>query len=89
MYEKSRLKMGREGRRLETQKQQREAKGCFHPRALARAIAHASAKNSDVYGINQVQPGQNQSAFAKNWRNIAARVAEEKIGKKVQKKKHS
>ena len=39
MKENGGLRSGRDGRRLETQKQQREAKVKLHPRGLARSIA--------------------------------------------------
>lgn len=50
----------------------------FHPRRLARGIAHDMAVRADVYGINQVQPGTTQSPFARNWRTEADRFAAHK-----------
>ena len=42
------LKTGREGRRLETQKQQREARGKgLHPRGLARSVGKAMGAGKD------------------------------------------
>ena len=75
MKENVGLKTGRAGRRLETQKHQREARGKFHPRGLARAVVHNMMKNDDMSGVNKVTPGTTQSPFAKNWRNIAERIA--------------
>lgn len=41
MKENPGFRTGREGRRLQTQKQQREAQVKLHPRGLARSIAKA------------------------------------------------
>ena len=67
--------MNRARRRAETRKQQREAHGCFHPRGLARAVAHRVMEHDEVGGINKVQPGATQSPFSRSWRNIADRIA--------------
>lgn len=67
--------MNRAKRRAETRKNQREARGQFHPRSLARAVVHNMMANDDMYGVNKVKPGATQSAFSKNWRNIAERIA--------------
>ena len=64
-------------KRYETRKHQREAKQHFHPRALARAIAHSRAAHSDISGINKVTPGTTQSAFARTWRTDAEMFARE------------
>ena len=69
------LKLGREGRRLETQKQQREAKGQFHPRSLARSVARKQMELNGMEQLNKVQPGASQSAFARKWRNVSANMA--------------
>jgi hypothetical protein len=58
------LKTGREGRRLETQKQQREAMGKgLHPRGLARSVAK---------GLN-VMHGQKESEIGR-WRETVAKM---------------
>ena len=75
MYEKSRMKTGREGRRLATQKQQREARGQFHPRSLARSVAHSRMKYADFERVNKVIPGASQSTFAQKWRGVAETMA--------------
>ena len=75
MYEKSKMKTGREGRRLETQKQQREAKGHFHPRSLARSVAHSRMKYAEFEQVNKVKPGATQSVFSRKWREIADAMA--------------
>ena len=67
--------MNRQKRRVETRRQQREARGCFHPRGLARAVVHRMMELDDMYGVNKVRPGTVQSAFSKNWRNIAERIS--------------
>ena len=42
------FKTGREGRRMETRKQQREARGqALHPRGLARSVAKAMGAGKD------------------------------------------
>lgn len=48
----------------------------FHPRGLVRAVVHNMMARDDMAGVNKVHPGATQSAFAKNWRNIAERVAD-------------
>ena len=63
--------MNRAERRKQTQRQQREAKGHFHPRELARAVVHNRIARQDIFGANKVRPGQTQSNFAKNWRTEA------------------
>lgn len=65
---------GRDGQRLTTQKQQREAKGKgFHPRGLARAVVHSQLKTSGATGVNK--PGMSvNSNFAKHWRDEAAAI---------------
>lgn len=78
MYEKSKMKTGREGRRLETQKHQREAKGKFHPRGLARSVAHSRMKFADFEQLNKVHPGMTQSTFSQKWRGVAAEMSMEK-----------
>ena len=58
------LKTGREGRRLETQKQQREARGKgLHPRGLARSVAK---------GMNRAH-GQTESEIG-SWRETVAKL---------------
>ena len=75
MKENAGMKTGRAGRRLETQKHQREARGQFHPRGLARSVVHNMMAHDDMFGVNKVKPGSDRSAFSKNWRNIAERIA--------------
>lgn len=70
------LKTGRQGRRLETQKHQREAKEHLHPRSLARSVAHSRMKFADFEQVNKVKPGTTQSLFATRWREVAAKMAE-------------
>ena len=67
--------MNRAKRRAETRRQQKEAQGCFHPRGLARAVAHHMMEHQDIGGINKVRPGATQSSFSIHWRNIADRIA--------------
>lgn len=62
-------------RRAETRKYQREERGQFHPRSLARAVVHNMMAHDDMSGVNKVVPGTTQSPFAKNWRNIAERIS--------------
>ena len=69
------LKTGRQGRRLETQKQQREAREHFHPRSLARSVAHSRMKYADFEQVNKVKPGATQSVFAQKWREVADQMA--------------
>ena len=47
----------------------------FHPRGLARAVVHNMMARDDLGSVNKVKPGATQSAFAKNWRNIADRIS--------------
>lgn len=67
----------RNKRRAETRRQQREAqfKGQFHPRSLARAVAHSRMKFAEFEQINKVKPGTNQSTFATKWREVASSMA--------------
>ena len=67
--------MNRATRRKQTRKQQREAKGQFHPRSLARSIVHSRVAAKDIFGVNKVHPGQTQSTFAKLWREEAETFA--------------
>ena len=62
-------------KRYETRKCQREAREHYHPRSLARAIAHRRAENSEISGINKVAPGTTQSPFALHWREEAETFA--------------
>lgn len=78
MKDKPAIKYGREGRRLETQKNQREARSHFHPRSLARGIVHARVVKKEIFGVNKVHPGQTQSTFAKLWREEAEQFASER-----------
>ena len=59
-------------------KQNTEVKQHFHPRFLARAVVHNMMARDDLAGVNKVHPGETQSAFGKNWRGIADRIAEER-----------
>ena len=61
--------------RIETRKHQREAKGKFHPRGLARAVVHNMMARDDIGNVNQGKAIGAQSPFAKNWRNIAERIS--------------
>lgn len=67
----------RKKRRAETRRQQREAREHFHPRSLARAVVHNMMVREELGGVNKKNPGVDQSPFAKNWRNIAERIATE------------
>jgi hypothetical protein len=58
--------------RYETQKHQREARGQFHPRSLARAVAHSRMKFADFEHVNKVHPGTTESTFSKKWREVVA-----------------
>lgn len=78
MKEKPRIKYGREGRRLETQKQQREAREHFHPRSLARSVAHSRMAFAEFEQVNKVHPGTAQSTFSQKWRDVADQMAVER-----------
>lgn len=69
------LKLGREGRRLETRKHQREAKGQFHPRSLARSVAHSRMTFTEMDQVNKVRPSTGHSTFSRKWREVAAQMA--------------
>lgn len=75
MKDNPKIKYGREGRRLETQKQQREAKGQFHPRSLARSVARKQMELNGMEQLNKVHPGTNKSTFAMKWRNVSDQMA--------------
>lgn len=62
-------------RRYETRKNQREARGNFHPRSLARSVAHSRMVYTDFEQINKVHPGTNKSTFAMKWREVAGQMA--------------
>ena len=64
--------------RLETRKQQREAREHFHPRSLARSVAHSRLVFADFEQVNKVKPGTNQSIFSAKWREVAASMAKVK-----------
>lgn len=76
MKENAGLKLGREGRRLETRKHQREAREHFHPRSLARSVAHSRMAFAEFEQVNKVRPGATQSTFAQKWRGIAGTMTE-------------
>lgn len=63
--------MNRAKRRAETRKQQREAGQHFHPRNLARSIAHSMLAREGASGVNKCAPGTTQSPFSQTWRRIA------------------
>ena len=72
------IKYGRKGRRLETQKQQREAREKFHPRGLARSVAHSRMAFAEFEQVNKVHPGTAQSTFSQKWREVADQMAAER-----------
>lgn len=43
----------------------------YHPRWLARAIVHQEMKNDGAARVNKREPGVQQSAFARLWREAA------------------
>lgn len=73
MRDDNRFKTGREGRRLETRKQQREAGTAYHPRGLARKIVQSTMRREGAIGLNKTDPnhGITQSQFATSWRDRA------------------
>jgi hypothetical protein len=48
----------------------------YHPRRLARAIAHSKMEEKGATGVNKVRANRTKSAFAKNWRAIAQKFAQ-------------
>ena len=58
-------------RRYETRKHQREAREHFHPRSLARSVAHSMMSFAGMEQVNTVHPGTTESTFSKKWREIA------------------
>ena len=62
-------------RRAETRKHQREAREHFHPRSLARSVAHSRMAFAQFEQINKVHPGTGRSAFAMKWREVAEQMA--------------
>ena len=68
--------MNRAKRRAETRRQQREARVKFHPRGLARAVAHSRMAFAGMEQLNKVHPGTTQSTFSQKWRSIAETMAE-------------
>ena len=52
-----------------------EAKGQFHPRSLARSVAHSRLAYTDYEQINKVRPGAVKSTFAMKWREVAGQMA--------------
>lgn len=64
----------KETRRQETQKFQREAGNSFHPRGLARHVAHKQMERYGGTGLNKVVPGGTQSPFATRWRDMAESI---------------
>ena len=68
--------MNRQKRRAETRRHQREAREHFHPRSLARSVAHSRMKFADFERVNKVIPGATQSTFAQKWREIAGTMAD-------------
>ena len=62
-------------RRNETRKQQREAREHFHPRSLARSVAHSRMTFAGFEQVNKVHPGTTQSTFAQKWREVAEEMS--------------
>ena len=62
-------------RRYETRKNQREARGHFHPRSLARSVAHSRMAFAGMEQVNKVHPGTTESTFSKKWREVAGQMA--------------
>lgn len=58
-------------RGYETRKHQREAREHFHPRSLARSVAHSRMAFAGMEQVNKVHPGTTESTFSKKWREIA------------------
>lgn len=81
MKEPSRLKYGRASRRLETRKHQREASHRFHPRELARAVAHAGLAAEGATGVNSKANGAMQSRFSIAWRTVTEQMIKRKAKK--------
>lgn len=62
-------------RRAETRKHQREAREHFHPRSLARTVAHSRMEFAQFEQVNKVHPGTGQSTFSQKWREVAAQMS--------------
>lgn len=62
-------------RKYETQKQQREARGHFHPRYLARSVAHSRMAFAGFEQVNKRRPGTSGSTFSAKWREIAEQMS--------------
>lgn len=58
-------------------RQNKEVKQHYHPRWLARSVAHRQMESNDMFGVNKVTPGTTHSPFAWNWRRYAERFARE------------
>lgn len=56
-------------------RQNTKAESHFHPRHLARVIVHSEMARQEMYGVNKIAPGAEQSAFARNWRMDAGDLA--------------
>lgn len=63
-------------RRYETRKHQREAREHFHPRSLARSVAHSRMAFAEFEQVNKVHPGTGKSTFSQKWRGIAGTMTE-------------
>ncbi len=75
MKDNPKIKYGRAGRRLETQKQQREAREKFHPRGLARSVARKQMEQNGMEQLNKVHAGTKRSTFSAKWRDIVELIA--------------
>ena len=62
-------------RRAKIRADKMNAKGQFHPRSLARSMAHSRLAYADFEKVNKVTPGTTQSLFAKRWREVAGQMA--------------
>lgn len=56
--------------------QNKEVKQHYHPRFLARAVAHKAMEREEMFGVNKAQPGS-KSIFSRNWREYAGDIAKE------------
>ena len=70
------IKYGRAGQRLTTQKQQREARaiGTAHPRSLARSVARGYMKKQGMERLNKVPENRTKSIFSVRWRDVVSYI---------------
>lgn len=61
-------------RRAKIRRDKANAMGHFHPRSLARSVAHSRMAYAGFEQVNKVRPRTTQSIFSQKWREIVGKM---------------